>query len=188
MKMLKQSLIGAVVVVVLMALVAVLFSPAALAQIAEKVKTSVVSVLVVNTASDPVPVTGTVNLESSSDNPLWVRTSAIQPVHFDSQFSVPSGKWLVAEYISAEFFSTVPCTITVELRVTPVGGGAPPVRHTYFPHFIGQDNSGSYHYGLSETIRAYIDEGEAAVLGSSSTCGNLSVSNRRVTGHLTDKQ
>ena len=121
MKMLKQSLIGAVVVVVLMALVAVLFSPAARAQIAEKVKTSVVSVLVVNTALDPVPIAGTVSV---ANNPLSVQdineplrqpyqtvrqTTVGNTGNARNNFEVPAGKRLVIEQITA-LVETSPAT------------------------------------------------------------------------------
>jgi hypothetical protein len=192
MKRLKHSLAAAFGLLVLTAVIGLTLSPPTRAQIAEKIKTGVTSVLIVNGPSDPVPVAGTVNLGNDSENPLPVKNLGnppIQPVHFDAQFEVPLGKRLVTEFISAEFSSTGPCSLlTVQLRVSPAGGGAPPLRHTYYPSFIGQSGSGEYFYGLSETIRAYVDEGETAVLGTSSTCANLNVSNRRVTGHLVDKQ
>ena len=189
MKNLKQSLIAIGGIAILVGLTALLFSPAARAQIAEKVKTSVVSVLVVNTASEPVPVTGTVNLKTNSDNPLSIRNPEIQPVHFDVLFDVPPGKLLVAEYISAEYTSTAPCDVLViNLLVSQEGGGGSIVRHTYYPRFIGQDGSGLYVYGLSEDIRAYIDGGRTASLGSSSPCSSLRASRSGVTGHLVDKQ
>jgi hypothetical protein len=190
MKILKQTLAG--VVVVLVALAALLFSPSARAQIGDKIKTSVISVLVVNNSSEPVPVAGTVNLENNGDNPLSVRnidSPAIQPVHFDVLFDVPPGKRLVAEYISAEYTSTAPCDVLViNLLVSGEGGGGSTVRHTYYPRFIGQDDSGLYVYGLSEVIRAYIDGGAAAAVGSASNCSALRNSRSRLTGHLVDIQ
>ena len=180
-----QSLVAVFSLLLLLTVFGLLVAPLTPAQVAEKVKSSVISVLVVNSASEPVPVAGTVNLANDDSNPLTVKNPVIQPVHFTTQFEVPAGKRLVVEYISAEFRSEVPCNVLdVDLRVSPVGGGAPPVRHTYFPRFIGQDSSGGYNYGLSENIRAYIDEGESAVLGGT-VCGSSPPP--RVTGHLVDK-
>ena len=184
MKRVVQSLVTAVILLLLITVVGLIVAPLTPAQVADKVKSNIISVLVVNSASEPIPVAGTVNLANDDSSPLAVRNPVIQPVHFTTQFEVPAGKRLVVEYISAEFRSEVPCNVLeVHLRVSPVGGGAPPVRHTYFPRFIGLDSSGGYNYGLSENIRAYIDEGESAVLGGT-VCGS---SPARVTGHLVDK-
>jgi hypothetical protein len=62
MKMLKQSLIGAAGLVVLAAVMGLMISPATRAQVAEKIKTGVMSVLIVNTPSEPVPIAGTVTV------------------------------------------------------------------------------------------------------------------------------
>lgn len=187
MKKLKQQIVAASGIIILATLTVLLISPTARAQITEKIKAGVVSVLVVNTATEPVPVAGTVNVENNADNPLSVRNignPSIQPVHFDALFDVPPGKRLIAEYISAEYTSTTPCNILVVSLRFSGGGGAPAIGHTFYPRLIGQDGSGRYVYGLSEVTRVYVDEEKTALIGSTSTCSGLSVSTSRVTGHL----
>ena len=62
MKTLKQSLIGAAGLFVLAAVLGLMISPSTRAQIGEKVKTGVMSVLIVNTPSEPVPIAGAVTV------------------------------------------------------------------------------------------------------------------------------
>ena len=64
MKKLKQSLAAAFGLLLLTFAIGISIQPSVRAQIADKLKSSVIAVLVVNSPSEPVPVTGTVELAS----------------------------------------------------------------------------------------------------------------------------
>ena len=62
MKRLNRTVITAAGLVILSVAVALLISPATLAQVSDKLRTATASVLIVNSASEPVPVAGTISL------------------------------------------------------------------------------------------------------------------------------
>ena len=66
MKKFKQSLLAASGLLVLTTVIGLSIQPSVRAQLTDKVKTSVISVLVVNGPSEPVPVTGSVAVASRS--------------------------------------------------------------------------------------------------------------------------
>lgn len=175
MKKLKQSLIAAVGLIVLAVVISILISPSTRAQVAEKVKTGIVSVLVVNTPSQPVPVAGTVdvgNLESTTLIVRDIENPARQPVHYwDScniptgaigcdlaPFDVPATKRLVIEYASFSFSAGANVTGRVAtMRVgTRLGGD-------FALHSISSSNptagGGQNDIAVGQQLRIYADPG-----------------------------
>lgn len=131
-------------------------------------------VKVVNTSQQPVPVTGTLTVSNLGSNPLPVRDvdrASAEPVQArviqqpigstnPSGITVPSGKRLVIEYVSAEVLAADPDCVTaprIALRTT-VGGNA-------VVHYFYTENSGPVSalggsaraYGLSQLTKVYAD-------------------------------
>jgi hypothetical protein len=132
------------------------------------------NVKVVNTESEPVPVTGTVSVSNLGGTPLPVRdvdnparqpfqASIIEPPLGTPNpvfFTVPAGKRLVIEYVSAEALALDPdCVTPPRFALTTTAGGTP------LAHFFYPENSGTISfsgntakvYGLSRQTRIYAD-------------------------------
>jgi hypothetical protein len=145
-------------------------------------------VKVVNSPSEAVPVTGTVNVGNLGAVPLPVRDvdgPARQPVQFRDSYVVPAGKRLVIEYISAEFRIAGPCQfMVIELF------SAPQRLHYFYPHFVGtipNPNGAEYVYGLSQGTKAYVDENKVAYLSFLTAGGcDLNTNFKYASGFLVD--
>src|SRR4030095_3494383 len=153
----------------------------------------VLDVKVVNSASEPVPVTGTVNVGNLGATPLPVRDvgiSARQPVQFKELFIVPAGKRLVIEYISAEIRNTTGPWQYATVRLTSIS----PARLYYFyPSYVGTlptPTVPDYVYGISQETKVYIDENKHVLL-SLITAGGCDISTTTfisASGFLVDMQ
>jgi hypothetical protein len=146
-------------------------------------------VRVVNTASEPVPVAGTVNVGNLGNDPLPVRDvdrSTRLPVHFNDSYTVPDGKRLVIEYVSLNVAATFQCEL-----VTAAVSSEGVVLHLFNPTFVGTSTIGpttSYRFGLSQETRAYIGQNRTVNLGLYTYfgCGNVNVYHAAATGYLVD--
>ena len=143
------------------------------------------TVKVINDASEPVPIAGTVNLSNPDGDPLRVRdvdNPARQPVHFEESYTVPAGKRLVVEYVSAEFRAGNQCdVITAGLSLS--GGG---IRHQFFPRFVGTYGGSSVAYGLSEETRLYVDANRTVFFTSFAQGCEVFFAGRHASGYLVD--
>ncbi|HEU4833877.1 MAG TPA: hypothetical protein VFS90_05665 [Pyrinomonadaceae bacterium] len=128
----------------------------------------------VNVVNTPLPVTGTVAIESSSDSPLLVRdvdTSSRQPFHKFIPISpfevpppihVPVGKRLVFEYASLDAAIELNCRIAF-IRIATVVGGTLATHHVPISShtIVGSRNSEV----TGQQIKLYADPGtDASVL------------------------
>ena len=119
-------------------------------------------VKVINNATEPLPIAGTINVVNAGTDPLPVRdmnNPVRTPITFGGQFTVPDGKRLFVEYVSARIETAGPCSVlyaqsTVQLTVT---------QHYYYPSLVGTyPNSSTYVYGFSQETRLSVDENELA--------------------------
>ena len=117
-----------------------------------------VDVKVVNTATEPVPVSGTVNVGNLGVNPLPVRdlnNPVRQPVFVNGSYTVPAGKRFVVEYVSLGIEALTQCQALI-VGVSSSGT----LLHVYHPTFVGVALPGpgitSYRYVLSQETRAYV--------------------------------
>lgn len=137
-----------------------------------------------NLGSSPLPVTGTVNVGNLGDSPLPVRdvdNPAWQPVRFSSSFTVPAGKRLVIEYVSAAYSTELGCGA---LEVGLFSGLF--LLQTFFPSVVGVDVTGNHLRGLSQETRVYVNAGSTVRFESHGSNCTHDVNNRNVTGYLVD--
>ena len=167
-------------------------------------------VLVVNSQSEPVPVTGTVSVSNLGGAPLPVRdvdNPARQPFQANIIdipiglpnpvfFTVPAGKRLVIEYVSADIEAdNTQCPNAPRYELTTTAGGVT-LDHFFYTKDAGtlgtSVNDDTKAFGLSQQTRIYADPNTQVRLdirtGTFPTCGfHLNEgSGIRVSGYLVD--
>jgi hypothetical protein len=148
-------------------------------------------VKVVNAASEPVPVSGTVNIGNLGVDPLPVRdlnNPARQPVFLNGSYTVPAGKRLVIEYVSLAIEAPTQCQALIA-AVSSSGS----LLHVYHPTFVGVALPGpgitSYRYVLSQEARAYVAQNRTLTFEIVSAFGcNPDLQLIGVSGYLMDLQ
>jgi len=131
---------------------------------------------VVNTAADPIPVTGAVNVSIAGNDPLPVRVvDAATATPFQvfimrnpgvigfpfTPFTVPADKRLVIEYVSGELAAASSCATVPRMVLTTTVGGAT-LTHYFYPEDTGvidEGNGPGRVFGLSQETRLYADPG-----------------------------
>ena len=128
-------------------------------------------VTVINSPSEPVPVTGTVNVANLGGSTLPVHdvdNPARQPLQVDIirvpfpipnpiLFTVPDGKRLVIEYVSADIQAVnAACTTSPRFALTTTAGGTT-LAHFFYPENTGTLSDGNRAFGLSRQTRIYAD-------------------------------
>jgi len=140
----------------------------------------------VNVVNTPLPVTGTISVGNLGDSPLPVRdvdNPARQPVHFGSKYTVPAGKRLVIEYISARFRTSATCGF-LEVRLLDDIFNSSEL-HSFYPTFVGTDST-ERRYGLSQETKIYVEENKEVGLETAYVNCNLISTQFAVSGHLVD--
>ena len=165
-------------------------------------------VKVINSPSEPVPVTGTVSVSNLGGAPLPVRdvdNAARQPFQAKINevvlspnpvfFTVPAGKRLVIEYVSADIEAAPQCPNAPRYALTTTAGGVT-LEHFFYTKDVGtlgtSVNDDTKAFGLSQQTRIYADPNTQVRLdirtGTFPTCGfHLNEgSGIRVSGYLVD--
>jgi hypothetical protein len=166
-------------------------------------------VKVINSPSEPVPVTGTVSVSNLGGAPLPVRdvdNAARQP--FQAKiidvpigipdpifFTVPAGKRLVIENVSADIEAAPQCASAPRYGLTTTAGGVT-LEHFFYTKDAGtvgsSVNDARRAFGLSQQTRIYADPNTQVRLdirtGTFPTCGFAveDSSGIRVSGYLVD--
>ena len=145
-------------------------------------------VKVVNADSEPVPVSGTINVGNLGANPLPVRdvdSSAQSPITYSGHYTVPEGKRLLVKYISQRIEANGQCSFiysyfSIQLTIT---------EHYYYPSLIGQrTDNGAYMYGFSQETFLWVDENQQADIQVVAQGCTVVVEFPNVSGYLVDKQ
>ena len=168
---------------------------------------SPVTAIVVNTASQPVPVSGTVNVGNLGSSPLPVSGvvgvqnavgSSLQTRNLDaptrqrvhhfffgnpSSYTVPDGKLLVIDYISGMVVSaqTDPMPM-MEIYSTP----APGVDYFITPNSWIDDHFGSRHWVWATQTQMFFPAGSVWALQYAGVSGSGTVENFSFNGYLVD--
>lgn len=166
-------------------------------------------VKVINSPSEPVPVTGTVSVSNLGGTPLPVRdvdNPARQPFQANIIeappfipnpvfFTVPAGKRLVIEYVSADIQAASQCASAPRYALTTTAGGVT-LEHFFYTKDAGtvglSVNDVRRAFGLSQQTRIYADPNTQVTVdirtGTFPACGfNVNEgSGIRVSGYLVD--
>ena len=161
----------------------------------------------VNVVNTPLPVTGTINVGNLGDSPLPVRdvdNPARQPIQANIievppqipnpiLFTVPAGKRLVIEYVSADIQANTQCaTAPLYALRTTTGGVA--LNHFFQSEFTGTlgaaANEATRAYGLSQQTRIYADPNTTVTLdirtSAFPSCSFMVNDGIHVSGYLVD--
>ena len=183
MKHIKNSFIAFVGIFVIVAAVTLLIPALTQGRAAPPPS---VDVKVINTAAEPVPVAGTINVGNLGTNPLPVRdlnNPPRSPITFGGQFTVPDGKRLFVEHVSARIETAGSCSViyaysSVQLTV---------IQHYYFPTLVGVvPNSSTHVYGFSQETRLSVNENELAKLEVVAQGCTVTASFPNTSGYLVD--
>jgi hypothetical protein len=159
-------------------------------------------VLVVNSPSEPVPVTGTVNVGNLGDGPLPVRdvdNPARQPVQADAFcdgtgatgcftriFEVPPGKRLVIEYASMQAGIPAGQVALFEIQ-TLAGGASSSVQHSFPLSAPSVSGFGGGLTAVGQQVRVYADPGiSVGVAGRRNIVAGDARFNFTISGYLVD--
>ena len=164
----KQSLVAFAGVFALVSAVALLTPRAGLGQKPSPIPPGH-NVTVVNT---PLPV-------MDVDNP------ARQPFQATVPFTVPAGKRLVIEYLSAAARTSSTCRLLSVTLYTRVNGQEEPLIHTFTPVLTGGDTANNF-YTVSQQTRIYADPLSLVFDGFSSLPCEPSITRPVVSGYLVD--
>lgn len=154
-------------------------------------------VKVINSPSEPVPVTGTVNVGNLGGDPLPMKdvdNPARQPfqraIHEFTPFIVPTGKRLVIEYVSADVgTSSTSCdAFRCKLKTTVQGTD---LVHFFFPELVSTSPStaASRQFALSQQTRIYADPNTEVTVNferNGSPCVFGIGTGLSISGHLVD--
>jgi hypothetical protein len=158
-------------------------------------------VLVINALSEPVPVTGTVNVGNLGNGPLPVRDvdNGLQPFHesvglflaggnsgnSETLLTVPAGKRFILETVSARAeLAAVDTPNRVEI-ITQLGGK--PVLHEILLSRQGLNLNGQPVFVGTHSIRAYSDPGtEVKFQFSRSDTTNNASADVTISGYFVD--
>lgn len=165
-------------------------------------------VKVINSPSQPVPVTGTVSVSNLGDSPLPVRdvdNPASQPLQANIievppqipnpvLFTVPAGKRLVIEYVSADIQAASSQCVTAPRYVLRTTTGGVALNHFFNSEFTGTlgaaANEATKAYGLSQQTRIYADPNTQVTLDIRTdafpSCGFMVNDGIHVSGYLVD--
>ena len=131
---------------------------------------------VVNTAADPIPVSGAVSVSILGNEPLPVRvveSATLAPFQAFimrnpqvpgfpfTPFTVPAGQRLVIEYVSGELTGVPSCVTAPRMLLRTTVAGTT-LTHYFYPEDTGviTDGVGPVRaYGLSRETRLYADPG-----------------------------
>jgi hypothetical protein len=156
-------------------------------------------VTVVNTGARPVPVTGTVSVSNLGSNPVPepFQTAVTKPLPGQpgGGYTVPAGRRLVIEYVSAEVLAAPGCVTAPRITLNTTVG-AVPVSHYFYPEDTGtvSDPGAGVEraYGLSKPTKVYADPGTQVTIdirtSSSPLCSllNAGLDGLHVSGYLVD--
>jgi hypothetical protein len=188
----KRSIIAITIVATCIVAAAVLFSPQIRAQVAEKVKSGITSVLVVNGPNEPVPVAGSVTIANDTlsirdvDTPVRTSYQSIRQTtlgntgNVRNNFEVPDGKRLVVEQISA-VVETSPATclaVFLNVRVTNAQAFNFPIALTFASSFNL--------YAMADKTALYADQDIAFDARTIGVCDYQQVT-MNVSGYLIDR-
>jgi hypothetical protein len=162
----------------------------------------------VNVVNTPLPVTGTVSVSNLGDAPLPVRdvdNPARQPIQANIievppqipnpvLFTVPAGKRLVIEYVSADIQAANSQCVTAprySLRTTTGGVALNHFFHSELTGTLGAAaNEATRAYGLSQQTRIYADPNTQVTLDiltdAFPSCGFMVNDGIHVSGYLVD--
>jgi hypothetical protein len=192
MKKLKHSLVAVFGLLVVTAVIGLIIQPTTRAQIAEKIKTGVTSVLIVNSPSEPIPVAGTVNVANSPlsvqnvNDPIREPYQAVRQTTLGNtgntrnNFEVPAGKRLVIEQISA-IVETSPATcnaLFLNVRVTDV-------QSFYFPIEVVSSSTFNL-YAAADKTSFWADQDVSFDARTNGACDYQQVT-LNVSGYLVDR-
>jgi hypothetical protein len=187
---LRQSLFGFAGIALIFVAIALALPRPTVGQKIDAPATSNKPPLDANVVNTPVPVTGTIAVGNSSNNPLSVRDvdkASRQPFQaafhvplFDvPKIQVPAGKRLVFEFVSLDIVSDLVCTVSFAQIETVVGG-------TRVAHIIPTSHSPTATRNndlVGQQIKLYADPGtEASVVygvrgdGPCNSIGGIAVS------------
>ena len=117
------------------------------------------NVNVINTANAPVPVR---DVENPAHDPIQVGLQKFNPAV--PNFTVPTGKRLVIEYVSAQISQT-DCDFVRYSVTTTVQGVTQ--EHLFFLQVVGVGFTSPKIFGLSQQTRIYADPNTEVILGRS---------------------
>lgn len=128
----------------------------------------------VNVVNTPLPVTGTVSVSNLASSPLTVSdvdNPARQPLQANIievppqipnpiLFTVPAGKRLVIEYVSADIQANTQCVTAPRYALRTTTGGVT-LEHFFYSELVGtvgsDANDATRAYGLSQQTRIFAD-------------------------------
>jgi hypothetical protein len=188
---LKNSVFALVGLLALVGTISVLTPRSGFGQKAGAQPSTIPPPLNVNVVNTPLPVTGTISVGNLGDSPLPVRdvdNPARQPVQFKlgatDSYTVPNGKRLVIEYVSAEIFSFSSCTLTVARLKTTAGGVEQ--EHQFYLQLVGTNVTNRY-YAANQQTRLYADPNTEVVPGSALVCSGFNqIQSTVISGYLVD--
>jgi len=186
MPKLKNSLVVLIGLIVVVSTLALLTPRSIVGQKAAAQPSTIPPPLNVNVVNTPLPVTGTISVGNLGDSPLPVRdvdNPTRQPVHFGIQYTVPAGKRLVIEYISAKFRTPPTCGFLQAKLLDDLFNESE--LHSFYPTFVGTVSTGRV-YGLSQETKIYVEENKSLGFETVSENCNVISSQFAVSGHLVD--
>lgn len=161
----------------------------------------------VNVVNTPLPVTGTINVGNLGDSPLPVRdvdNPARQPIQANIievppqipnpiLFTVPAGKRMVIEYVSADIRANTQCATAPQYALRTTTGGVA-LNHFFQSEFTGTlgaaANEATRAYGLSQQTRIYADPNTTVTLDIRTdafpSCAFMVNDGIHVSGYLVD--